>query len=98
MRTGNGENDSPQAKARRGRAVLVGYGLDEADGHVRYTTSKDYRLLGGSEVTHEAMQDMANRIKKELSKLGYELDDIRSDQIDEIRRIVDGVVERVICE
>lgn len=98
MRTGNSENDSPQAKARRGRAVLVGYGLDEAGGHVRYTTSQDYRLLGGSELTHEAMQDMAARIKEELSKLGYELDNIRSDQIDEVRRIVDGVVDRVICE
>ncbi len=98
MRTGKGDDGSPQAKARRGRAVLVGYGLDEAGGHVRFTKSKDYRLIGGSELTHDAMQDMATRIQEELSRLGYELDNIRSDQIDEVRRIVDGVVDRVICE
>ena len=70
---------------------MVGYGLDDDAGHVRFTRSSDYELLGGSQSTHEAMQAMADRIRDELSSLGYSLENITRDQVDEVRRIVERI-------
>ncbi len=91
MRMENRNKDASSIRAGKGRAVLFGFGLDDAAGHIRYTKAEDVELLGGSEETHQAMQSKALRIKMELQRLGYCLDNIRRDQLDEVRRIVERV-------
>lgn len=94
MRARNSEKDLSQIRTRRGKAVLLGFGLDDSAGHVRYTHADDYELLGGSETTHESMQAMALKIRQELEKLGFSLDNLNREQLDEVR----AIVERVSCE
>lgn len=93
MRTGNSDRDQIRTRTGRngGRAVLVGLGLDDAEGHMRYTHSRDCELVGGSEATHAAMWIKAIRIKAELDRRGYSLDSITRDQMDDVRRIVERV-------
>jgi hypothetical protein len=52
---------------------FLGVGLDEADGHTRVTQSEHFILLGGSETTHEHMQDAAIRFAEALSRRGKTL-------------------------
>ncbi|MCK6459644.1 MAG: hypothetical protein L6Q95_07075 [Planctomycetes bacterium] len=47
-------------------------GLD-SDGHARATKGDDYVLLGGSEKTHEAMQERVERFRETLGKMGTDL-------------------------
>ncbi len=91
MRMKNIEPDTSQLRSKKGRVVLLGYGLDDDAGHLRYTRSGDCELLGGSEETHAAIYAKALKIKNELLKLGYALDNISRDQVDEVRRLVDRI-------
>jgi len=51
--------------------LLMGLGLDrDPDGHARITKGDDFLLLGGSDETHEAMQDQVERFQHSLKKLG----------------------------
>ena len=91
MRIGNTEHNSTQIRSGRGRAVLVGVGLDDAQGQVWYTRSSDCELLSGSESTHDAMMAKAQKIKAELHRLGYCLNTLTRDQIEEVQRIVERI-------
>ena len=91
MRTGNSQDNQTQLRSGKGRAVLVGLGLDDPAGHVRYTRSHNCELLGGSESTHDAMLAKSVQIKAELDRLGYSLNTITRDQIEEVRRIVERI-------
>lgn len=82
------------ARIRRGRAVLVGYGLDDADGHVRYSRGQATELYGGSERAHQEMQERAQRIHEEIARLGISLEHMTYEQFLQVREIVD----RVNCE
>jgi hypothetical protein len=57
------------------REVLgfLGIGLDNKDGHKRITQSESFLLVGGSEETHEHMQDTAVRFEEALRKRGKRL-------------------------
>ena len=76
---------------RRGRAVLVGRGLDEDGGHVRITLSDGMRLVGGSEGTHAKMQQQAMRLRDELKRRGLRLGTATREEYEEISRIVAGL-------
>ena len=52
---------------------FLGVGLDAKDGHSRVTQSEHFLLLGGSEETHERMQDTAIRFGETLKKSGKPL-------------------------
>jgi hypothetical protein len=54
-------------------AGILGVGLDGEDGHKRITKTDEMVLLGGSEETHERMQETAIRFSKELEKRGKRL-------------------------
>ena len=54
----------------------MGVGLD-GDGHRRVTRSREFLLLGGSEETHEVMQEHAIKITEELERRGKSLADVR---------------------
>jgi len=62
------------AKKKKPEVVgFVGVGLDNQDGHQRITQSEHFFLVGGSEETHERMQDTAIRFNKVLKDRGKTL-------------------------
>jgi hypothetical protein len=52
---------------------FIGVGLDNEDGHQRMTRSEHFLLVGGSEETHEHMQEVAIRFDEALEKRGKPL-------------------------
>jgi len=64
---------------------LVGLGLDNQDGHKRITRGEEFLLVGGSEETHERMQDVAIHVSEALKTKGKRLQDA------EIQEVVDLV-------
>lgn len=52
---------------------ILGVGLDAEDGHRRITETDEMVLVGGSESTHERMQETAIRFGEELEKRGKAL-------------------------
>jgi hypothetical protein len=68
--------DPLSSKRKRNEPEVVGFlgvGFDNQDGHQRVTQSEHFLLLGGSEETHEKMQDTAARFGEALKKLGKTL-------------------------
>jgi len=49
---------------------FLGVGLDGKDGHQRLTRSEHFFLVGGSEETHERMQDTAIKFDEALQSRG----------------------------
>jgi hypothetical protein len=66
------------------RAWLLGIGHDNGDGHVRITHGENYRLFGGSEETHEVMQETAVKFNEKLRDRGKSLDDISKKEFRDI--------------
>ncbi|MFC1668124.1 hypothetical protein ACFL1T_01915 [Chlamydiota bacterium] len=58
------------------KALLVGLGLDAEDGHVRITRGDNFRVYGGSETTHEFLQEKCLRFNEKLKKSGKSLDEL----------------------
>jgi hypothetical protein len=74
-------------KARKGTAAwLLGLGLDNKDGHVRITRGPNFQLVGGSQPTHEQMQETAIKVNEELVKRGKRLADIGPQEFLDILR------------
>jgi hypothetical protein len=70
---------------------MLGVGLDNQDGHQRITRADEFLLVGGSEETHEQMQDVAIRFNDSLQSKGKRLQDISGQEIaDLIRRVLDN--------
>jgi hypothetical protein len=63
---------------------FLGVGLDNKDGHQRLTQSEHFVLVGGSEKTHEHMQDTAIRFADALNKRGKRLGDASVEEVIEI--------------
>lgn len=63
---------------------MLGLGLDCKDGHVRVTKGKNFRLYGGSEETHEVMQEKAIKFNEQLDKRRKSLDTINDKEFREI--------------
>ena len=74
-------NVDPEAEKR---AMLLGLGLDNADGHKRVTKGDDFLLVGGSEETHEKMTETVVKVEEKLSRRGKK---IRSASPEELRDI-----------
>jgi hypothetical protein len=60
---------------------LIGVGLDNQDEHKRVTRSDEMLLVGGSEETHEKMQDVAIRFSEELKNRGKNLSEASVDEV-----------------
>ena len=60
--------------SKRDKAKLLGVGLDGRDEHVRITRGKNFELCGGSQDTHEAMQEKCIKFNEKLDARGKELD------------------------
>ena len=63
---------------------LVGVGLDNQDGHKRITKGEDFLLVGGSEETHERMQDVAIHMTEALQSKGKRLQDACPEEVFEL--------------
>jgi len=66
------------------KALLLGLGLDNKDGHVRVTRGENYQLVGGSKETHEVMQEKAVKINEELGKRGKRLEEVGKQEFTDI--------------
>lgn len=68
------------------RKLLLGLGLDCKDGHVRVTKGKNFALLGGSEETHDMMQEKAIKFNEQLNKRQKSLDSLSEKEFYDIAR------------
>jgi hypothetical protein len=69
---------------------FLGVGLDNKDGHHRVTRSEHFLLVGGSEETHEKLQDTAIRFTEALEERGKRLEDASvAEVLDLLREAVD---------
>ena len=68
---------------RINKKLLLGLGLDCKDGHVRVTKGKNFALFGGSEETHEVMQEKAIKF---------------NEQLDKRRKILDSLSDKEFCD
>jgi hypothetical protein len=73
-------------KVREEKRIIgfLGVGLDNKDEHSRITKSEHFLLVGGSEATHERMQDAAIRFAEELRRRGKPLHETPPDEVLEI--------------
>jgi len=62
---------SPRHKKR-----ILGIGLDGDEPVVRVTRGKNFHLVGGSQDTHESMQEKCIKFNEKLSRSGKELGDL----------------------
>lgn len=60
-------------RAKKRITGILGLGLDGADGQTRITRTDEMVLVGGSEETHERMQETAIRFQEGLEKRGKTL-------------------------
>jgi heptaprenylglyceryl phosphate synthase len=58
----------PATKRPRRQAALLGFGLDNDDGHKRITTGKNFAIVGGSAETHEKMTETVVKTFEELKR------------------------------
>ena len=65
---------------------LLGLGLDAQDGHKRVTKGDDFLLLGGSEETHDRMQDLVLRMNERLRRSGKRFADLTSREFEDLAR------------
>jgi hypothetical protein len=65
---------------------FLGVGLDGTDGHKRLTRAEHLILVGGSDQTHERMQDTAMRFDESLKKKGKALDETTPEEAVELLR------------
>lgn len=69
---------------------LLGVGLDNQDGHKRVTRGEAFLLVGGSQETHEQMQDVALHVTEALKNKGKCLREACAEEvIDLVRRALD---------
>ena len=67
----------PSDETRKEEPQVVGFlgvGLDNEDGHRRLTRADHFVLIGGSQETHERMQDTAIRFSEALRRTGKPLE------------------------
>ena len=71
------------------KALLLGLGLDNQDGEKRVTVGKNFLLTGGSQPTHEMMQEKAIKFNEQLDKRKKRLEEISADEFHEIADNID---------
>ena len=76
---------SPNKPSEKAEVLgFLGLGLDNRDEHQRLTRSKHFFLIGGSQETHERMQDTAIRFDKGLERRGKQLREATLEEIIEL--------------
>ena len=83
-------NDTPEHIAQ-----ILGFGLDSNNGHIRLTEGEDFKLMQGSEKTHEEMREILEKLQLEAHKKGKELHDLTREEFMEIARELPGASNRL---
>ena len=65
-----------RAANQKTKAALVGLAFDAEDGHTRLTRGTNFVLCGGSQETHEVMQETAHKINEHLDRRGRRLEEV----------------------
>jgi hypothetical protein len=65
---------------------FIGVGLDNEDGDKRLTRTEHFILLGGSQETHERMQDTAIKFNANLRRKGKRLKDAPVEEVIDLLR------------
>ena len=65
---------------------FLGVGLDNADGHTRLTRTEHFILLGGSDQTHQRMQETAAKFAEGLKRRGKPLQEAKITEVIELMR------------
>ena len=73
---------------RNYKKIILGLGFDSEDGHLRITKGDNFRLFGGSEDTHEMMQEKAIKFNEQLDKRHKNLEDINEKEFREISKAI----------
>ena len=69
---------------------LIGVGFDNDDGHKRITKGDEFFLVGGSQETHERLQDVAIHVTEALKSKGKRMQDAEVEEvIDLMHRAMD---------
>ncbi len=76
-------------KERIYRRWMFGLGLDCNDGELRMTRGPNFHLLGGSEPTHERMQETCVLFNEELRRRGKTLETVGPEEAREIIRQIE---------
>jgi len=63
---------------------LLGVGLDNEDGMIRVTRGENFHLVGGSEQTHESMQEKCLRFNEKLQADNKQLKDLDQEEFLEL--------------
>lgn len=73
---------------RNYQKLLLGLGFDSKDGHLRITKGENFRLYGGSEETHEMMQEKAIKFNEQLEKRRKNIEEINEKEFKDISRAI----------
>ena len=68
------------------KAMLLGLGLDNKDGHRRLTKGDNFCLVGGSEETHERMTETAIKFNEKLARKGKDLRELAPEEFRDMMR------------
>lgn len=82
------------AKPEETVSKILGFGLDANDGHIRVTEGEDFKLLLGSEKTHEEMRALLGKIQLEAHKKGKEIHDLSRGEFMAIAKELDSSTPR----
>lgn len=77
---------TPPRNDTRTASGLLGLGLDATDGHKRMTSGEDFLLVGGSEETHERMQDVVMRMSEKLKRKGKSFRELSTSEFEDLAR------------
>lgn len=66
------------------KALLLGVGLDNKDGHKRVTKGENFFLVGGSEETHDKMAETAIKVNENLKSKGKRLEEVSKEEFIDI--------------
>ncbi len=69
---------------QRKKSMLLGLGLDNTDGEVRVTRGENFQLVGGSQGTHESMQEKCIKFNEKLHARGKQLEDLERKEFTDI--------------
>ena len=79
-------NESGRGSPDEKQSGLLGIGLDNRDGHERVTKGDDFLLVGGSEETHERMQELVIRMEEKLKRKGKRIRDLEGPEFEDTVR------------
>lgn len=76
--------EKPEKRKKNTKAVMLGLGLDNKDGHTRVTKGENFCLMGGSEETHERMTETAIKVNEKLQAKGKRLEEVSTNEFTDI--------------